>query len=513
MNKKLFNIHKLIGVNILLFFFISLFFGLLTIFQPYVKLWEDKSEHIYDIKVENINLDKCIKQVSKRTYFGEDGKKVRNDTIILSFPQNEVSATNLLRVRNRPNFYIDPISCKRVRPNNFSISKFFDKIHTGSIFNSIIFKIIFGFMSVAVVFLSFTGIFLIFKNNYSNKKTTSSKAFYAKYHRILFLYTLPLIFMFGMTGALFNIGVYSTPLITNYLSEGKTINVLKLQRNILLDPQLKNIDLSKKIKTLNLNSLYKKANEEFEDISFYSMEVYNYNDINARVKFIGYEPKSFFISSITNESYIVLNGTNAEIIDKKVAKQGSFAEKTLDAIFYLHYIRTFSDIPRIIFFLICFCILIGLSFAMVLYLERSKKSRFSYKVLKPLSFTIMLGSLISSSLLFVSAWLIPKAYMFIDFLGKRQSTQELIFYSVFILVFIFILFKKDIYKVTKYSFYLSAFLLISAVIAHDINSAYSIFTLLEAGLTRIFISELFLLFISTIFIYIAKKLPQKYFNF
>ena len=43
MKKRLFNIHKLIGVNVLLFFFISLFFGTLTIFQPYINLWEDSN--------------------------------------------------------------------------------------------------------------------------------------------------------------------------------------------------------------------------------------------------------------------------------------------------------------------------------------------------------------------------------------------------------------------------------------------------------------------------------------
>ena len=36
---------------------------------------------------------------------------------------------------------------------------------------------------------------------------------------------------FGLTGALFNLGVYSSPLITNYLTQGNTSNVLKVERN------------------------------------------------------------------------------------------------------------------------------------------------------------------------------------------------------------------------------------------------------------------------------------------
>ena len=248
-----------------------MFFGILTIFQPYINTWEDSKQHVNDIKISDIDLDKCLKQITKRTYFGEDGKKVRNDIISLSFPSIEVSATNLIRVRNRPNFYLDPNTCKRVRPKNFKISQFFDKMHTGGLFNSLLVKILFGFMSVAVVFLCFSGILLIIKNKYSNKKTKSNKAFYAKYHRLLFFYTLPLIFMFGITGALFNLGLYSSPLLTHYLTKGETLNALQTKRNILFDPALKNIDLSKKIKSISVNELYTKATQEFDDISFYKM--------------------------------------------------------------------------------------------------------------------------------------------------------------------------------------------------------------------------------------------------
>jgi len=476
MKKRLFNIHKVIGVNILLFFFLSLFFGILTIFQPYVNLWEDSKQHIKQIKIQDINFEQCLKQITKRTYINEKGEKVRNDVLTLDLPSKEKSASKLIRVRNRPNFYLDPNTCKRVRPKNFRISKFFDNIHTGAIFKSIYFKIIYGFMSVAVVFLCLSGLLLLIKNKYSNKKTTSPKTLYAKYHRLLFLYTLPLIFMFGLTGALFNLGVYSSPLLTHYLSDGKTINVLKVKRNILFDPVLENINTSKKIPSLNLNVLYKKAQKEFIDITFYQMQIYNYNDINARVKFVGYEPNNFFISSTVNESYIVLDGKDGSVLAKKYAKDGSFAEKTLDAIFYLHYLRTFSDLPRIIFAFLCSFILIGLVFAMTLYLERAKKETLSFKILRPLSFTIILGSILSASVLFSSAWLLPKAYMFFDFFDKRLSSQELLFYFTFIFTFILIYAQKNLFKSTKYIFNASGFFLLLAVFAHDFLSNIALLT-------------------------------------
>ena len=512
MKKRLFNIHKLIGVNIILFFFLSLFFGILTIFQPYINFWEDSKQHISKIKIEDINLDKCFKQITKRTYFDENGEKMTKDLIKLNFPAKEVKANNLIRVKNRPNFYLDPNTCKKVKPKNFTISRLFDKIHTGKIFNSLVFRIIFGFMSVAVVFLALSGLYLVIKNHYKNTKTKTVKGFYAKYHRLILLYSLPLVFMFGLTGALFNLGVYSSPLITNYLTNGETSNILKVDRNILYDPDLKVYESSQKVESLSLNTLYEKAKNEFEDISFYEMQVYNYNDINARVKFIGYEPNNYFVSSVGNETYVVLNGLNARVLDKKTADQGSFAEKTLDAIFYLHYLRTFSDIPRIIFGLISLTIFMGLVAAMLLWLERSKKDKFSYKVIKPLSFTIMLGSLISASALFATTWLIPKKYMYFNMFDKLYSTQEIIFYVIYLLLFIYILIKKDLYLVTKNSFRLSAILLIVAVISHGIFSGYTLFSSYFNGLTEIFFVDIVLIFFALLFILFSVKLSKKYFT-
>jgi len=442
MKKKLFNVHKLIGVNIILFFFLSLFFGILTIFQPYISLWEDSEKHISHIKIEDINLEKCLKHVIEKEEITKNEEILRSDIIRLNLPAVEYSANNLIKINNKPNIYLDPHSCKEIKPKAFSISLLFNHIHTGAIFDFIVFEILFGFMAVAVVFLSITGVFLIIKNKYRNT-VKSSKAHYSKYHRLLLLYTLPLVFMFGLTGALFNLGVYSSPLITYNLTDGKSTNVLKVDRNILIDPFLEAPKKSQKVKNIAFKELFKKAKNEFNDIHFYRMQIYNYQDINAKVKFIGYEPNNYFISSTINESYVVLDANNGKILDKKVADDGTFTEKTLDSIFYLHYIKTFQDIPRFIFGLIAMTILIGLIYAMNLWLSRTKEDKFAYKVLKPLSLSIILGSLISSSMMFASNWIISEKYSSFILFDKLYFTQEVLFYLGYIFIFIYVFIRKE----------------------------------------------------------------------
>ena len=513
MKKKLFNIHRLIGINIVLFFFVYLFFGILTIFQPYVNIWENTKMHIKEVNIENINLNKCFNQVRKRSYFGEKGEKLSNDLIKFNFPSKEVKANNLINIYNRPNFYLDPKTCKKVRIKAFTISKFFDSIHTGGgIFNSIFMKILFGFSSVAIVFLCLSGLLLIIRNSYKNKKTNSPKTFFAKYHRLILLYTLPLVLIFGVTGALFNLGVYSSPVITSYLSDGKTMNILSLDRNILVDPDLEIIKASQKVKSIKLNDLYLKAKKEFEDIVFYEMEVYNYNDINARVKFIGYEPKNIFISSVGNETYVVLNGNTAEVIDKKTADQGTFAEKTLDALFYLHYLRTFDDIPRVIFAFICMGILFGIVCSVLLWMKRSAKGNFSTKVMKPLIFTIIVGSILSSSLLFLTSWIIPKSYLYFSYNETLYYTQELLFYFTYVFVFIYILFKKSFYRITKHIVLLSGILFISSVIAHDYFSSFTMVKSFNLEIWEVFYTDLSLIIVGLLLIYSSYKLKEELFE-
>ena len=263
---------------------------------------------------------------------------------------------------------------------------------------------------------------------------------------------------------------------------------------------------------MKLNLLYLKAKKEFESIVFYEMQVYNYNDINARVKFIGYEPKNYFISSVGNETYIVIDGNNGQILDKKTANQGSFAEKSLDALFFLHYLRTFDDIPRIIFAFLCFGILTGLVFSALLWMKRSAKDTFSTKVIKPLIFTIIMGSILSSTLLFLSTWLIPKSYLYFSYKDVLYYAQEILFYLTFIFVLIYILIKKDFFKVTKHVLVLSGYLLIAAVISHDYFSSFTMIDSFNLGIWEVFYTDLTLVFIGLLLIYSAFKIKEDFFE-
>lgn len=498
MKQKLYNIHKLIGINVALIFYISIFFGLLTIYKPYIHIWESNGKHFGNIKIEDINLDKCINKLI--TYKQEHLKK--EDVITVLLPNINFTANNSIALLEKDGIDLNPYTCEEIAHKDFEISDFFEVLHYGGI-GSIIFTLLFGFASVAVLFLTISGIFMIIKTKFPNKKTKSSKAFFAKYHRVLLLYTTPLIVMFALTGALFNLGVYTSPIITNYLTQGETSNILSLEKNILRDKKLEVKKQNIEIPSKSYNTLYKKAKSEFDDISFYKMEVYNYKDKNSRVKFIGYEPQTYFLSSVYNDTNVVLNSTNAQVISKKLAKDGTFTEKFLDSVFYLHFLKTFNDLPRHIFILLSFFILVGVVFALTLWLTRSKENTLSYKILRPLTFTIILGSILSTALLFASTWIIPAEYL---------AYQEQLFYISYLLLFIYIYIKNNLFKSAKFILFLSSLLFLSSVISHQISTGYSIFRAYQENLNEVFIMDIALLVIALILFLSSVKLSNKYFD-
>jgi len=118
--------------------------------------------------------------------------------------------------------------------------------------------------------------------------------------------------------------------------------------------------------------------------------------------------------------------------------------------------------------------LVGLVYAMTLWLSRKKEDKFSYKVLKPLSFTIILGSLISTSVLFASNWIIPKGYSSFNLFDSFYFTQEILFYVTYVLLFIYVIVQKNSIKIIRSTFYLSLLLLFVAFIAHNLMSDFTI---------------------------------------
>ena len=44
--QRLFSVHINVGITVSILLYISLFFGVFTIFLPYIKVWEKPSRHI-----------------------------------------------------------------------------------------------------------------------------------------------------------------------------------------------------------------------------------------------------------------------------------------------------------------------------------------------------------------------------------------------------------------------------------------------------------------------------------
>ena len=79
--QRLFRMHIALGIFFSSFIYISIFFGVFTIFLPYIKTWEKPSRYIEKVNITNVDYNNMIEQVSKNPEFPKDN-------ILINLPGN-----------------------------------------------------------------------------------------------------------------------------------------------------------------------------------------------------------------------------------------------------------------------------------------------------------------------------------------------------------------------------------------------------------------------------------------
>ena len=171
--KYLIRAHIVIGLFAMLIFYISAYFGTITLFKPYLNTWQNPSRH-FEVPINaKINLDKAI----------ETGLKE------LKYPTNQVKITPpsfqekalTLRYGFSENIYVNPYTAELLNTkyeDNF-ITTFFNRIHIHLHIPTYGIKIM-AIASIAIIFLLVSGLFLWFIS-----KEKSKKGFFFKRHALV----------------------------------------------------------------------------------------------------------------------------------------------------------------------------------------------------------------------------------------------------------------------------------------------------------------------------------------
>lgn len=490
--------HTILGLFAIFLFYISTYFGSITLFLPYLNSWELPSRHYSNDgsfkQIIDIQLNKIIRD-----------NKLNIENIEISLP---TFRDNILKISsaNQNSVYLNPYTKEIIDTNNEYpiITELFNKFHTGG--NIPYFgMILMGISSSILIFLMISGLYLYILKKKTLKDTKKqNKNFRFKWHKNFGMILTPYVIIFAITGAFLGLMLSSaTPFALSATNYEKS-DMRPLVRPILFSTKANLEPSNIKAKPMQLENLYQIAKENYPNLNITKINIYNYRLDNSQTMFSGYlENNKARTSSRINPMYIVLNSKTGEVMEKKELENTHIMKKTLSAFYWLHFQTDEGVFVRILFFILGVIMLICLFFGYLLWAEKklSKDNKY-FNILNRFSIALMLGIIPSSAFLLVMYWIIP-THTF-----DRLVWLEGLFYVSWSF-YLFYCFKEiSINKILKVIFLSSSILFLFACFLHEINVDIFLFELFKSELYSQFFIDFSLLLLSLFFFCLYKKVDS-----
>jgi len=471
--------HTYLGIFAIFFFYISTFFGTLTVFKPYIATWESPSKYFQVIDKSKINLDimitKGLKELNNPT-----------NNVTITYPSLTEKALGM-RYGFSENVYINPHT-NNVLPTNHEsqlLSNFFNKMHY-DINMSKVGQFLMGITSIVMIFLTISGIYLWLLNR---KKRAVISNFWLRWHKDLSLLMLPYIIVFSLTGAVLGIMLSLSSPFAYSASNGIETNMSKIVRPIIFSNPVKIKSENVKATMISYSRLYDIAKINYPILNISTISLFNWNDKNARIVFRGNLINNRILTSRTNRMNIVLNGETGEVVSKATLDNTHKVSHALSAFYFFHFITDEGILVRLIYLITGIIFAIGLVFGLFVWIEKKiKKENNSYfNIISKISTAFSIGIIPATAFTLCLYWLLPFN------LENRDSWIIGGFYSMWSFTFCYSVYKKDSIDAAKDFFYLNAIFLISTVFLHGNTTNLFLWNSFEQSIWDIFYIDLFLL--------------------
>lgn len=494
--QRLIRTHVSLGIIFSLLMYISILFGVFTVFLPYIKTWEKPSRHFSKMNIYNIEYNEMLNEVLKDENFPQNN-------IIIKLPGMLGDPALQITHRFAKAIAFNPNTKERLDNEDASKSKladFLNEIHYGGHLK-LIGETIVGLNAIGVMALIITGLIMVnimrFKNKGESQKSTFSKI-HVKIFTFLFL---PLL-LITISGGLMNIGLTTSAPMSKALTHGKSGSIDEVVGTVLF-PQNEIVErLNIKTEMLEIKELLLKAKSINPQWDFKEVKLINWTDKTARVEIYGYNPyKPFLNSNLFNRPHIILNASTSELIKNKKVLDNKWPVFVAEILFFLHFLFGIDIVSRIIIALMMLLCSIAIGFGVMLWLEK-KASKFEEKIIfyhwmGKLSLCIMIGVLPAIAMLFFSQWILPFN------LEDRIFWQQGLFYNTWLFTLFWAFYKINSYDASRDFFRVSGLLFIFSVIAH-----IGVIDFKSITLVNILSVDIGLSLLGIIFIYISIKLPR-----
>lgn len=497
--QRLFRVHVSVGIVVSLLMYISIFFGIFTIFLPFIQVWEKPSTHIEVTDIDKINYSSMIGPIIN----DEDFPK---NNIIIKLPGYRNDPTLKITHRFIEARVFNPSNEEKLKNEGLKsqLGHFINKMHQGQ---PIKFygRIIYGFVTVAVMFLIIGGIYLVLSSKFQNNSKSQQNKF-SKYHRKIFIWVSIPLLIITLSGALMNIGYKGAGPLTYLLSKGKENNIFTMV-NPVLSPKENSVKrLKEEVTMMSISDLINKAKNINPDLNLEELLLINWKDKTARVEFIGYNPYKPFLNGVYNRPKIVLNAVDGSIIKNIKVLDRQWGVLVTDSFYFLHLLFGVDIFSRIFVSLLMLCSCFGIGFGVMLWLEK-KARKFDSKItfyhwMGKLSLAIMIGVLPATAILFITQWLLP-----FD-MNNRVLIQQSIFYLFWLATLTWSYYRINSYHAAREFLLLGGSLFIIAPMIHFLSSGFYPIELFQKNMNSILGVDISLLLLGIILIFTSLKIPK-----
>ncbi|RXK14483.1 ABC transporter permease [Halarcobacter mediterraneus] len=500
LKQRLQAVHSIVGINLSILLYIITFFGIFTIFLPYIQIWEKPSRHIENVNLYKIDYEEILNYVTDKSEL----KEINPINIILpGYMQDPVIKIN---TRFKEDLLFNPKTKEKIQDEkNSKLANFLNELHYGAPLKKIG-SYIFGLTAVGGMFLILGGIWLIIKVKYKkNSKSTTSK--FSKWHRKIFIWIFIPFIIILLTGAIMKIGYELSSPMTYLSSKGETTKVWKIIGPSLF-PKESNINKNNRTtKMLSLNKLIKKAKEINPNINYQKITLINWGDSSAIAKIEGYNPYIPFFNGLSNIPSVTLSGATGEMINQKNVFDRKWTNILYDTTFFLHILREVDIFTRLLTAFFMFLCILGLGFGILLYLEK-KARKFPlnipvYNGFGKFCLSGMIGVIPATGLLFFLQWLLP-----FD-MENRFLIQKGLFAIFWIGTLTWAFYRINSYQAAKEFLYIGALFFVLSPFIHFYNSGFNPYELYTQNMINILSVDIGLFIFGALLYFVAKKLPSQ----
>lgn len=495
-HKYLIRAHTILGLFVVFMFYLCTYFGSLTVFKPYINMWENTSRHFTVKKDTKFDLDVLVPKALEKlenphSNITIDLPSVREKAIAIKYGFSEKIYFN-----PQTNEVLD------ISKESNVLTTFFNHMHIHLKLNKIG-QLMMGLACVGVLFLTLSGVYLWLVK----RKNRDKNSFNFSWHKYLSLFSMPYIIIFSLSGAVLGLMIASSSGFALSATDGKEVNMSKLVRPIVFHKECRVKASTQKAKMQSLNRLYDKAKAVYPSLAIEQILLNAWKDKNACVAFRGYLKNNRALSGRVNRISISYKGVDGSLLKKRELQDTHIMAQTLSSLYFLHFLYDEGVVVRSVVFIFGIIFAISLILGTFIWFEKrvvksEKSDKNDFNILAKISLSIFFGILPASSFIVCLYWFLPNTFF--------QKETWLIggFYSLWSFTLFFSFFTLKASDAIKLFFKLSALFLVLSVFMHGYRSGFYFWNSYRYGMLEIFWVDITLLFFAFLLIFASKKIDN-----